>query len=107
MTETINRITDMANASDFELKHTPNIEITGSDDNATIRVSMGLQGIAHPQTEEHYIEWIRVLCDGTEIGRMDFAPSEAPVAEFKLDCSGKVVVAQALCNLHGIWEAQA
>ncbi len=105
MTEIINRITDLDNASDFELKHTPNIEVIGQGDSAVIRTSIGLRGISHPQTEEHHIEWIRILCDGDEIARAEFAPTEAPVAEFNLNCFGKVVVVQALCNLHGIWEA--
>ncbi|MDR3316170.1 MAG: hypothetical protein LBS98_06820 [Coriobacteriales bacterium] len=103
----VHSIEDIETASDFELKHTPNIEIIEGASGQTIKVSIGLKGIKHPQTEEHLIEWIR-LFDGSEpIGTVNFGPTDEPVASFEIKRSSKQVIAQALCNLHGLWEARA
>jgi desulfoferrodoxin-like iron-binding protein len=106
MSEVINTIKDIASATDFELKHTPNVTVTQNGDTRIVKASIGLKGITHPQTEEHYIEWIQVFCDGVSVGKKDFSPSETPVAEFRIECAGQITV-QELCNLHGIWEARA
>ena len=84
-------------ATDFELKHTPNVVVEGS----LLKVSIGLKGIAHPQTEEHYTEWIKVYNGDDLVAEALFGPDEEPVAEFEVESATAV---QALCNLHGIWE---
>ena len=96
----IKKIEDIDAASDLELKHTPNVEIDGS----RVKVTMGLKGIAHPQTEEHLIEWIRAISNGVLVCEVFFTADEVPFAEFEVDSAENLVV-QALCNLHGIWQA--
>ena len=104
--EEVHCIEDIDTASDFELKHTPNIEVIDGGDVQKIKVTIGLKGIAHPQTEEHLIEWIR-LFDGSElVGTVVFGPEDTPIAEFELAQTGGQIIAQALCNLHGLWEAR-
>ena len=95
----IHSFEDIDTATDFELKHTPGAVLEGK----LLRVSIGLKGIAHPQTEEHYIEWIKVF-DGDElVGEALFGPDEEPVAAFEVE---RATAVQALCNLHGIWQAK-
>jgi len=102
----IHSIEDIDAASDFELKHTPNVELEELAIGQLIKVSIGLKGITHPQTEEHLIEWIRIF-DGSElVGEALFGPDDEPVAEFEVERSGSQIAVQALCNLHGIWEAR-
>jgi desulfoferrodoxin-like iron-binding protein len=102
----VHSIEDIETASDFELKHTPRLEVIEGANGQTVKASIGLKGIAHPQTEEHYIEWIRAF-DGTEpLGTVSFGPADAPVAEFEVKRTGSQIIVQALCNLHGIWEAR-
>ena len=102
----IHSIEDIDAATDFELKHTPNLELEELASGQLIKVSIGLKGISHPQTEEHLIEWIRIF-DGSEpVGEAFFGPDDEPVASFEVERSGSQIIVQALCNLHGIWEAR-
>jgi desulfoferrodoxin-like iron-binding protein len=104
--EEAHSIEDIDTASDFELKHTPNLEVIEGADGQTIKATIGLKGISHPQTEEHFIEWIRAF-DGSEpLGTVGFGPADTPVAEFKVKRTGNQIIVQALCNLHGLWEAR-
>ena len=105
--EEVHSIEDFDNATDFELKHTPNIELEELATGQLVKVSIGLKGITHPQTEEHYIEWIR-LFDGSELLYESlFGPDDEPVAAFEVERSDlSHIVVQSLCNLHGVWEAR-
>jgi len=104
--EEVHSIEDIDTASDFELKHTPNVEVIEGANGQTIKVTIGLKGISHPQTEEHFIEWIRIF-DGSElIGDVSFGPSETPEATFEVKRNNDEIIVQSLCNLHGIWEAR-
>jgi len=77
-------------------KHVPVIEF-GAD---SITVKVG--SVAHPMTEEHYIEWIELLADGKSY-RQFLNPGEQPVATFPV--IAKKVTAREFCNLHGHWSA--
>ncbi|MDR1358288.1 MAG: class II SORL domain-containing protein [Coriobacteriales bacterium] len=104
--EEVHSIEDIDAATDFELKHTPNVVLEEMGSGQLLRVSIGLKGITHPQTEEHFIEWIRVF-DGTEpVGERLFGPGEEPVAVFEIERSSNQIAVQSLCNLHGVWEAR-
>jgi desulfoferrodoxin-like iron-binding protein len=102
----VHSIEDLDSAGDFELKHTPNIEVIEGASGQTIKVTIGLAGIAHPQTEAHLIEWIRAF-DGSEpLGTVSFGPEDIPAATFEVKRTGGQIIVQALCNLHGLWEAR-
>jgi desulfoferrodoxin-like iron-binding protein len=102
----VHSIADFDAATDFELKHSPNVEVIEGASGQTIKVTIGLKGISHPQTEEHFIEWIRVF-DGVElVGTVTFGPSDTPAAEFEVKRSESQIIVQALCNLHGVWESR-
>jgi superoxide reductase len=97
----------MANASDFELKHTPDVTVEQTPAGRTVKVGIGLSGIVHPQTEEHYIGWIRVFVDSQPMGEAAFGPLDKPEASFDIGSETGPIVVHAFCNLHGIWEADA
>ena len=59
---------------------------------------------AHPMEEKHWIEWIELIADG-KVYRQDLNPGDAPEATFKVKAD-KVEVRE-LCNLHGVWKAEA
>lgn len=61
--------------------------------------------VAHPMAEEHYIEWIEVIC-GDKICRRFLKPGEEPKAEFSGSCDCSKVVAREYCNLHGLWKGE-
>lgn len=79
-------------------KHVPVIEKT----DAGLKVKVG--SVAHPMTEEHFIEWIEVIA-GNRVCRVHLAPGDEPAADF-CPAEGPVTVREH-CNLHGLWEATA
>jgi len=79
-------------------KHVPVIEKTASG----YKVSVG--SVAHPMTEEHWIEFIELIADGKSYKQF-LNPGQEPVAEFCVKASK--VTAREYCNLHGLWKAEA
>jgi superoxide reductase len=77
-------------------KHVPVLETPGDG----ILVKVG--SVAHPMTEEHYIEWIEVL-NGNYVNRCYLKPGDLPQAAFYVAKSPKLVV-RASCNIHGVWQ---
>lgn len=78
-------------------KHVPVIEKT----DCGYKVSVG--SVAHPMTEEHYIEWIELVTP-TRTMRKHLKPGEEPVAIFMTKETN--VTAREYCNLHGLWKAE-
>ncbi|MBN2073404.1 MAG: desulfoferrodoxin [Actinobacteria bacterium] len=77
-------------------KHVPVIEKTAGG----FKVKVG--SVAHPMTEEHYIEWIEVLADGRSYKKF-LNPGDAPEAEFCLEADS--ITAREYCNIHGLWKS--
>jgi superoxide reductase len=65
------------------------------------KVTVG--SVAHPMAEEHYIEWIELLADGTAYTKF-LKPGEMPEAVFCVDA--EKISARAYCNLHGLWKGE-
>lgn len=109
-------------------KHVPVIECPDrvkGDEMFDIDVSLGKE-IAHPNTTEHHIRWIKVFFkpDGDkftyDVGNFEFAAhgesaagaNEGPVythhgAAFRMRTSKPGTLhAMALCNIHGLWESE-
>jgi superoxide reductase len=84
------------NTTDAALeKHVPVIEKTENG----FRIKIG--SVAHPMIEEHYIEWIEVIVDGTAY-RQFLKPGDAPEAEFCIKADN--IIAREYCNIHGLWK---
>ena len=76
-------------------KHVPVIDkIEGG-----YKVTVG--SVAHPMTDDHYIEWIELRA-GDRVARQFLSPGDAPEATFTIDADD--VTARAHCNLHGLWK---
>ena len=76
-------------------KHVPVVEkIAGG-----FKVKVG--EVAHPMTEEHYIQWIEIIADGKAY-RQFLKPGDAPEAVFNISATS--VTAREYCNLHGLWK---
>ena len=75
-----------------EEKHVPVI------DGQKVRVG----SVAHPMTEEHYIEWIEASSEsGLAPCKKFLKPGDVSEVEFPFP----VVSARAYCNLHGLWKS--
>lgn len=88
-----------ANSTDAaQEKHVPVVTVDGN------KVSVVVGSVAHPMTEEHYIQFI-VLETADGFQKKDLKPGSAPRAEFALTEGEKPVTVYAYCNLHGLWKA--
>jgi len=94
-------IEDMSTATEFQLKHTPAVVVEGSPESPVLSVSIGLAGLTHPQTEEHFIEWIAVFDGDVLLDKVTFEPTETPTAVFGLTVPVERLIVQSYCNLHG------
>jgi superoxide reductase len=115
-------------SADFKSeKHVPVIEVPSTikaGEAFNVTVSVGKE-IAHPNTTEHFINWITLYykAEGegpiTQLARFDFvAHGESAkganqgnaytdpygVAKVKLNTPG-TLVAVSYCNIHGLWES--
>jgi len=77
-------------------KHVPVIEKIAGGYKVTVGSTL------HPMVDEHYIEWIELLADGTAYRRF-LQPGDAPEAVFLTDAAE--VGAREHCNKHGLWKA--
>ena len=108
-------------------KHVPVIEAPDSvakDEFFDVTVTLGKE-VAHPNTTEHHIRWIRLyfMPEGAkfvvEVGSFEFnahgeavsGPNEGPVyTNHSVTCSMKTtqpgkLIATSYCNIHGLWES--
>lgn len=75
-------------------KHLPVMEKA----NGSVTVKVG--SVPHPMEEQHYIEWIEVIADGT-VYRQALKPGDAPEATFPITAGG--ITVREYCSLHGQW----
>ena len=100
-------------------KHVPAIIAPASvkaGEAAQIKVCIG-EEIAHPNTLEHHIAWIKLfyVAEGSQVlvelansvfaanGELECFTDPTLFANVKLPKSGKLV-AVSYCNIHGLWE---
>ena len=60
--------------------------------------------VAHPMTEEHYIQWI-CLVTSKGIQRVNLSSTDKPEAVFYIG-EEKPVAVYEYCNLHGLWKKE-
>jgi len=102
---------DAANPTDFELKHTPEISFSEAKEDGSVDVSVkiGSNGIVHPNTEDHWIDFVKITVKGendkevvqfkyTNNGNSTFGPYN-----IKKINKGDSIIAEIGCNQHGIW----
>ncbi len=100
---------DPENPTKAELKHTPEIvvkETTG--DFTRIEITVGSQGIIHPTTKEHWIDYIKLFLNNDLVGAIEFEAGMARGFGSFIVNTGSLNTlefkAEIGCNLHGIWE---
>jgi superoxide reductase len=121
------KLAEIVQTADWKAeKHVPVIEAPDSvkaGEKFAVQVTVGKE-IAHPNTTEHHIRWIRLYFkpDGGkfayDVALMEFdahgesveGPNKGPVysepslqATLKLNVSG-TLLATSYCNIHGLWE---
>ncbi len=109
-------------------KHVPVIECADAvseDEMFEVKVSLGKE-VAHPNTTEHHIRWIRLYFKpegekfAVEVGSFEFCahgeaasgPNEGSVlTHHAVTCAMKTkkpgtLLAASYCNIHGLWESE-
>jgi len=100
---------DPENPSKFELKHTPDITFNGTDSKGFTKVviTIGQQGIIHPTTPEHWIDFMKIYKNNQLVVENLF--QNGPIrgyGEFFIDLkTSDTIKVEIGCNLHGIWES--
>lgn len=91
-------------------KHTPVVEAPANVKKGEwfeVKVTVG-KDIAHPNTKEHWIEFISLWAGDFRVARVDFEPERAAsevVFKVKLEKT-TALKAFAYCNLHGLWQSE-
>jgi superoxide reductase len=98
---------DPNNPTDFELKHTPEITFLESDGNGftKVRIHVGSNGIVHPTTENHWIDYFKISNNGKLVAHTEFenGPIRGYAEYFIKLAKGDELTVESGCNLHGIW----
>jgi len=84
-------------ADSSQEKHVPFIEAV--DGGYLVKVG---EAQDHPMAEEHYIQWIELIVDGT-VYRTELKPGDKPQENFCV-CEGSAISAREYCNVHGLWK---
>lgn len=99
---------DPENPTDHELKHTPEITLGQPDDNGfvLIDVILGMKGIIHPGTKEHWIDYLTFYVNENKIAHIENenGPIRGAAKVIYVLAPGDIVRVESGCNLHGIWE---
>jgi superoxide reductase len=105
---------DWNNLTVMAKKHTPIIEAPAkvkANEPFTVKIKVGgIDGVEHPNTLSHWINWVALYAGDRWIGRAAFAPemTDKYVVTFNVTLSESTTLrAQEFCNLHGIWEGKA
>ena len=109
----LNKPKDWENLAGMAKKHVPIIEApenVKAKEPFTVKVKVGgIDGVEHPNTLGHWINWVELYAGERLISRVEFAPEM---------CDGYVVTlsttlneattlnARGFCNLHGVWEGK-
>lgn len=80
-------------------KHVPVIERDGQ------KVSVAVGSVAHPMTEEHYIQFIAVE-QGNKVQVVTLKSTDEPAAKFMVCDPDAPVTAYEFCNKHGLWSSE-
>ncbi len=78
-------------------KHVPIINREG--DKVIVRVGE----VLHPMEENHYIEWIEILCENACFRKL-LKPGNKPEALFVINNNDFLI--RIYCNIHGLWKSK-
>ncbi len=100
---------DPENPTKGELKHTPDINLGEKDEkgNTLVKITVGKEGIIHPSTEDHWIDYIKVFVNERMVVDTEFENGGIRgFAYFYVALNkGDKLRAEAACNKHGIYES--
>jgi superoxide reductase len=110
----LNKPKDWMNLPGMAKKHVPIIEaptIVKANEPFIVKVKVGgIDGVEHPNTLSHWINWVALYAGERLISRVEFGAELSDKYEVTLSVTlseTATLRAQEFCNLHGVWEGKA
>ncbi len=98
--------------NDMTKKHVPDLEApkrVKAGEPFTLKIKVGgFDGVEHPSLLGHWINWVVLYAGLRPVARVYFYPPMTDGYEVTLQITLEkttIFVAQAWCNLHGLWES--
>ncbi|MEM2897268.1 MAG: class II SORL domain-containing protein [Candidatus Bathyarchaeia archaeon] len=109
----LNKPSDWKNLTDMAKKHVPIIESpekVKAKEPFTVKIKVGgIDGVEHPNTLGHWINWVQLYAGERLITRVEFSPEMCNGYTVTLNVTlneSTTLRAQEFCNLHGLWEGK-
>ncbi|MFQ6081036.1 MAG: class II SORL domain-containing protein [Candidatus Bathyarchaeia archaeon] len=109
----LNKPKDWTKLTDMAKKHVPIIEApekVKAKEPFTVKVKVGgIDGVEHPNTLGHWINWVKLYTGERLISRVEFAPEMCDNYVVSLNVTlneTATLRARGFCNLHGVWEGR-
>lgn len=109
----LNKPEDWTNLTIMAKKHVPIIEApekAKAKEHFTVKIKVGgIDGIEHPNTLSHWINWVELYAGDRLISRVNFAPEMCDGYLMTLNVTlneTATLRVRELCNLHGVWEGK-
>ena len=105
---------DWSNLTVMAKKHTPIIEAPAkvkANEPFAVKIKVGgIDGVEHPNSLSHWINWVALYAGERLISRVEFGAelSDGYVVTINVTLAASATLrAQEFCNLHGVWEGKA
>ena len=109
----LNKPADWTNLTIMAKKHTPIIEAPSkvkANEPFAVKIKVGgIDGVEHPNTLSHWINWVALYAGKRLISRVEFGSelSDKYVVTINVTLNESATLrAQEFCNLHGVWEGK-
>ena len=109
----LNKPKDWTKLTDMAKKHVPIIEApekVKAKEPFTVKVKVGgIDGVEHPNTLGHWINWVQLYAGERLISKVEFAPEmcDGHVVTLNITLNESTTLrAREFCNLHGVWEGR-
>ena len=110
----LNKPADWTNLTGMAKKHVPIIEAPDAvkaNEPFAVKIKIGgIDGVEHPNTLNHWINWVTLYAGERLISRVEFGSelSDKYVVTLNVTLNESATLrAQEFCNLHGVWEGKA
>ena len=109
----LNKPADWNNLPGMAKKHVPIIEAPAkvkANEAFAVKVKIGgIDGVEHPNTLSHWINWVALYVGERLIARIEFGAelTDGYVVTVNVTLKESATLrAQEFCNLHGVWEGK-
>ena len=109
----LNKPADWTNLTGMAKKHVPIIEASDTvkaNEPFAVKIKIGgIDGVEHPNTLSHWINWVALYAGERLISKVEFGSelSDKYVVTLNVTLNETAtLMAQEFCNLHGVWEGK-